>query len=164
MFHSRFAGGVYCLFFSFMIFAACTPGEQRADVPATSPKDSLYYEIAHMDSVLFNAFNARDTLLLKTLFTTDLEFYHDNGGLTNYQQNMQSFKELASRNNGLNRQLVTGTMEVYPVKDYGAMQIGKHRFCHIENGKDDCGTFTFAHVWQRKDGQWKISRVLSYGH
>ena len=24
------------------------------------------------------------------------------------------------------------------------MEIGEHRFCHKENGKDDCGTFKFA--------------------
>jgi len=29
---------------------------------------------------------------LKTLFTDDLEFYHDLGGLTNYTQNMEAFK------------------------------------------------------------------------
>jgi hypothetical protein len=117
-----------------------------------------------MDSVLFNAFNAHNLDKLKTLFTDDLEFYHDLGGLTNYAQNMEAFKNNFAKNNGLRRELVPGSLEVYPVKDYGAIEIGAHKFCHIENGRQDCGTFKFAMVWQKKDGEWKISRVVSYGH
>jgi hypothetical protein len=44
------------------------------------------------------------------------------------------------------------------------MELGTHRFCHIENGKQDCGSFRFAHVWQKKDDRWRVTRVLSYGH
>ena len=135
---------------------------------AQSKQDSndaiLYREIAHMDSVLFDAFNTRNLDKLKTLFTTDLEFYHDLGGVTGYQKNMEAFKSNFKKNNGLRRELVQGSLEVYPVKDYGAMEIGSHTFCHTENGKQDCGTFKFVHIWQKKDGQWKISRVVSYGH
>lgn len=47
---------------------------------------------------------------------------------------------------------------------FGAMQFGEHRFCHTENGKPDCGTFRFAHVWRKEGETWKLSRVLSYGH
>lgn len=124
----------------------------------------LYNTIAHMDSVLFNAFNSRDVETLKTLFTEDLEFYHDIGGLTNYTQNMEAFKSTAEKKNDLKRELIAGSLEVYPVKDFGAMQVGMHRFCHTENGKPDCGTFKFVHIWKNINGTWKISRVVSYGH
>jgi hypothetical protein len=124
----------------------------------------LYDTIYHMDSLLFDAFNAHDVDKLKSLFTTDLEFYHDLGGLTNYVENMESFKQNFAKNNGLHRVLVDGSLEVYPVKDYGAMEIGEHKFCHLENGRQDCGTFKFAMVWKRTENGWKISRVMSYGH
>jgi len=136
----------------------------NAQPKKNSDNDGLYKEIAHMDSVLFEAFNAGNLDKLKTLFTEDLEFYHDLGGLTGYQKNMESFKNNFEKNNGLRRELVKGSLEVYPVKEYGAMEIGSHTFCHTENGKQDCGTFKFVHIWQKKDGQWKISRVVSYGH
>jgi hypothetical protein len=135
-----------------------------ANTYANHSSNELYDTIAHMDSVLFNAFNAHNLDKLKTLFTDDLEFYHDLGGLTNYAQNMEAFKNNFAKNNGLRRELVPGSLEVYPVKDYGAIEIGAHKFCHIENGRQDCGTFKFAMVWQKKDGEWKISRVVSYGH
>jgi hypothetical protein len=126
--------------------------------------DSLYSQIAHMDSVLFNAFNNRDMETFKSLFVTDLEFYHDKGGLTDYSYTINSFKNTIDQNNGLKRKLVKGSLEVYPINGYGAIQIGAHTFCHPENGKMDCGTFKFVHVWKKVNNEWKIARVISYDH
>ena len=117
-----------------------------------------------MDSILFNAFNSRDIEIFKNLFTADLEFYHDKGGLTDYAYTIQSLKNTAAKNDGLRRDLLPGSLEVYPIKDYGAIQIGTHRFCHVENGKQDCGTFKFVHVWKKIGDEWKIARVVSYDH
>ena len=129
-----------------------------------SNTNSLYQEIAHMDSVLFNAFNNRDMEKFKTMFTTDLEFYHDRGGLTDYKYSVQSFANTIAQNNGLRRELVKGSLEVYPIKDYGAIQVAAHTFCHPENGKMDCGTFKFVHIWRKIGNDWKITRVVSYDH
>lgn len=126
----------------------------------------LYAGIAHMDSVMFNAFNAHDLEKLKSVFSEDLEFYHDKGGLTGYTQTMENFQKLFENNKttGLRRDLVKGSLEVYPIKDYGAIESCLHRFCHLENGKNDCGTFKNVMVWQLKNGQWKVTRVISYDH
>ena len=131
---------------------------------ANQLQDSLYDIIAHEDSLLFNAYNAHDVEKIKTFFTEDLEFYHDKGGLTNYKQNMEAFTQIFKNNKDMRRELVAGSIEVYPVKGFGAMEIGAHKFCHEENGKQDCGTFKFAMVWKKTNEGWKISRVLSYGH
>ena len=117
-----------------------------------------------MDSILFTAFNKRDIVKFGSLFTRDLEFYHDKGGLTGYEYTMNFMKDVAKNNNGLRRDLVKGSVEIYPIPGYGAMQIGEHSFCHLENGKQDCGTFKFVHIWQKKNDEWKISRVVSYDH
>lgn len=45
-----------------------------------------------MDSIFFHAFNTCDTTTSKSLFTEDLEFYHDAGGLTNYDENLNSIR------------------------------------------------------------------------
>ena len=126
--------------------------------------EKLYVEIAHMDSVVFNAFNSRDTTTFKKLFTEDLEFYHDKGGLTGYDETIAFMRSTAQNNNGLRRDLVPGSLEVYPIPNYGAMEIGSHTFCHQEDGKQDCGTFKFVHIWKRVGNEWKISRVVSYNH
>jgi len=61
------------------------------------------------------------------------------------------------------RELVLGTLEVYPMANYGAVEIGVHRFHHPGNA-DDVGEAKFIHLWQNKDGVWKVTRVISFDH
>ena len=146
---------------------ACSASKNNKDdtaKPYSPVSPELYATITHMDSVLFNAFNSRDTVKFKTLFTKDLEFYHDKGGLTDYTYTIESLKRTAASNSDLKRELIPGSLEVYPIKDYGAVQVASHRFCHTENGKPDCGTFKFVHIWKKKDNEWVVSRVVSYDH
>lgn len=126
--------------------------------------NSLFNEIAHMDSILFNAYNAHNLDAMLSFFTKDVEFYHDTGGLTSYHNIEVNSKQVFAQNNGIRRDLVAGSLEVYPIKDYGAIQIGSHRFCHDEHGKQDCGTFKFVQIWKKENGEWRISRVVSYDH
>jgi hypothetical protein len=133
-----------------------------AEASATSGE--LYQTITSQDSGLFRAFNAHNIELLKTFFTKDLEFYHDKSGLTNYDQSNENFKKMFNQNNGIRRELIPNSLEVYPIKDYGAIEIGEHQFCHVEGGKNDCGTFPFIILWQKEGGNWKVSRVISYDH
>jgi hypothetical protein len=130
-----------------------------------SPQD-LTNKIAYMDSVLFYAFNTCDVNMLKSLFTEDLEFYHDAGGLTNYSQNVNSIIQRCSRETKVRRELVKGSLEIFPIKDFGAVEIGSHRFYYSEKGQEEKleGTFKFVHIWKNTNGDWKISRVISYDH
>ncbi|HVF81770.1 MAG TPA: nuclear transport factor 2 family protein [Flavisolibacter sp.] len=149
-------------FFTLSVLFLTVVFTSKAQSLATT--DSLYKEVAHQDSVLFNAFNNHDLETFKKVFSADLEFYHDKVGLTNYTYNMESFKRTIAQNNGLHRELVKGSMEVYPIKDYGAVQVASHTFCHPEGGKMDCGTFKFVHIWKKTPEGWKLTRVVSYGH
>jgi hypothetical protein len=124
----------------------------------------LYQIISSKDNELFRAFNAHDIEQLKTFFSDDLEFYDDKSGLTNYDQTNGNFKKMFEQNNGIKRELIPNSLEVYPIKDYGVIEIGEHQFCHVENGKNDCGTFPFIILWQNQGGNWKVSRVISYNH
>jgi len=152
-----------------LVTGACAPIRPAATTasatrPPVSPQ--LYATIARLDSAMFVAFNQHDVAKLQTFFAEDLEFYHDKGGLANFQQTMQGFQNLFDQNKttGLNRQLVPGTLEVYPINGYGAVETYQHRFCHVENGRDDCGTFKNMMVWRLNDGRWQVTRVVSYGH
>lgn len=126
--------------------------------------DELYKKVAALDSIVFTAFNRCDLKTFGSMFTKELEFYHDRGGLTDYLHTINTIKENCDRKLGLTRTLVPGSMEVYPIGEYGAVQIASHRFCHVENGREDCGTFKFIHVWKKDKDTWKISRVISYDH
>ncbi len=128
----------------------------------------LYDTIVHLDSVFFSAYNNCTLQLDKyaAFYSDSLEFYHDKGGFSGYKQTIENFSKLFENNKttGLRRDLVKGSLEVYPIKDYGAVETCMHRFCHVENGTDDCGTFKNVMVWQKKNGQWKVTRVVSYDH
>lgn len=135
---------------------------QEKKVAQTSQE--LYNVIARMDSIMFDAFNTQNMVKFQSLFTKDLEWFQDNGGLISYKTVFENFGNTFKKPFKLTRELVPGSLEVHPIKDYGAIEIGIHRFRHIENGKEETGTFKFVMIWQNKDGQWKISRVISYGH
>ena len=130
--------------------------------PATSREMSD--AISRADKTMFDAFNAHDVDLLMSMFTDDLEFYHDNSGLTNREQTQEGFTKMFANSPDIRRDLVAGSFEVYRVKDFGAIEIGTHRFCHKENGKEDCGEFPFVMIWKKTGDSWKVSRVISYGH
>jgi len=128
------------------------------------PTSALYRSIGSRDAALSAAFNSHDIEALMALFDDDVEFYHDAGGLQRHTGVKAGFTGLFGQNNGIRRELVPGTLRVYPIRDYGAMEMGSHRFCHLEDGKQDCGTFEFMQIWQQSGDSWKITRVVSYGH
>jgi len=151
-----------------LITACSTPKSNKSSqVKAYSPTDRVLYDsIAYLDSIFFNAFNSRDLETLKVLLSDDLEFYHDLGGVTNYTQNIGAFKRTFAGERKLRRELIRNSLEVYPIKDYGAVETGIHRFYAAEKGEQEklSSEAKFVQVWQRKNGQWKITRIISYGH
>ena len=140
------------------------PGSQVKGYSPTSGE--LYDSIANVDSVFFNAFNTKDLDKLETFLSNSLEFYHDLGGVTNYTQNIDAFKRTFESERKVRRELVKGTLEVYPIKDYGAVETGIHRFYATEKGQQEqlSSEAKFVQVWQKKNGVWKITRIISYGH
>ena len=107
----------------------------------------LFKEIERADSILFQAFNRQDLTKFKGMFTEDLEWFQDNGGLIPYKTVFENFENNFKNENKLSRELVKGSLEVHPIKDYGAIQIGSHQFRHFENGKEEVGTFKFLMIW-----------------
>jgi len=133
-------------------------------VAGEDTKSRLHQEVRILDDRLSEAFNAHDVDAVMTLFSQDVEFYHDIEGLQSFGQIEEASRGLFAKDNGIRRELVPGTLRVYPVPNFGAIELGTHRFCHEENGESDCGTFEFVHVWRRQENNWKLVRVVSYGH
>ncbi|HEY9196147.1 MAG TPA: nuclear transport factor 2 family protein, partial [Mucilaginibacter sp.] len=158
----------HCIFLLALFCAASLlSSAANAQTAPFKPKDiQLYGIIAHMDSVMFNAFNNQNLDVLKTLFTPDVEFYNDGKGVTGYDATMAGFKGIFDNKQtaDLKRELVKESLEVYPMPGFGAIEMGTHRFTHTENGRQITGLMKFVHVWQYKDNQWKVTRVVSVGH
>ena len=127
------------------------------------PTDDLYKTVAGLDAALFDAYNKCQLDKLGSMVSDDLEFYHDQTGLSVGKQNLVD----AVKNNicgKVHRELVAGTLEVYSIKDYGAVEIGIHRFTNPNKPGDTGGEAKFVHLWQLKDGVWKVTRVFSFDH
>jgi hypothetical protein len=129
--------------------------------------------ILHIDSLFWRAYNNCHIDSMRLFFTDDVEFYHDKGGLTTTSEKLaESMKTgLCGREDWrLRREVVPGTLVVYPLKSngkiYGAIQSGEHVFYIREAGKKEYldGHARFTNVWRNTNGEWKMARILSYDH
>jgi hypothetical protein len=131
---------------------------------AIKTEDELTRAVTELDKQLFDAYNTCNLEKFNSFFTDDVEFYHDQGGLT---LGNKALTESVKKNicGTTQRVLVPGTLTVYPMKGYGAVEMGVHRFTHP--WKQDHGVVgegRFITLWQYKDGTWKITRAISYDH
>jgi hypothetical protein len=124
--------------------------------------DALFETIKSLDAKLFNAYNHCDLETLGSMVSDDLEFYHDQTGLS---VGKAPFLTAIKQNicGKVQRTLLEETLEVYALKGYGAVEIGIHRF-HHPNQPDDVGDAKFVTIWQNDNGVWKVTRVISYEH
>lgn len=143
-----------------LIVPGATPLAHAQD-NADARSGVLYDELARMDAQLFEtAFVTCDAVRFRALFTDDAEFYHDVAGPT-YGKDVWTLKG-CPREDGVRRILVAGSLEVYPMKDFGAIQKGEHWF--VEEGAQTSTLAKFVHLWRLHDGEWRIARVLSFDH
>jgi hypothetical protein len=145
-----------------MIIISCNT-QSGKKVSSTYVPDSeiLYDSIVHMDSVLFGAYNVCDLQTMAGCFSEDIEFYHDQGGL---MTNKDSIMAATERNicGKVNRVLIEGSIEVYPIKGYGAIEMGQHYFVNNREPKPDHPSIgKFVHTWKNEGGKWRLTRVIS---
>ena len=151
-------------FITALLIAIVVFGAAHAQQPNQKHRDKELFEtISKLDSTWFSYFN-QDLAAFSSFIDSSLEFYHDKSGLTFYAENNAAFKRMKTTTPDLKRELLKESMEVYPIPGYGAVQIARHRFCHMENGKMDCGEFTFIHTWKKTADGWKVTRIISLDH
>jgi hypothetical protein len=140
---------------------------------AQTTDEELNATIRRADSLFWQAYNTCNIQGMEQFMTEDLEFYHDKGGYTVGRAafSANTKKNLCSNPNfRLRREVLPESVKVFPLhKDgviYGAIMSGVHVFYIIENNKPGYldGEASFTHLWLKKDGAWKMSRVLSYDH
>jgi len=133
----------------------------------------LFKTLKAKDSLLFNVgFNTCDISQFENLVSDNFEFYHDKAGMT-----LSKSAFISSIKDGLckldykpRRELIENSVQVFPLEKngvlYGAIQMGTHKFYAIEKDKAEYLTDVakFTHVWLLENGNWKLSRGLSYDH
>ncbi|MBD3582504.1 nuclear transport factor 2 family protein [Flavobacterium selenitireducens] len=129
--------------------------------------------IRESDRSFWTAYNNCDIDGMHRFIADDVEFYHDKGGL---QKGWQTFEETSRKNlcsrTGwrLRREPIENSIQFYPMasngKIYGAILSGDHKFYVTENGQPEfaSGVAKFTHLWLLENGNWKMTRILSYDH
>lgn len=139
------------------------PQADSADGLTSGP---LFNALARMDSILFDAsFGSCDAAKANAIFAADVEFYHDQTGFAAGEQVRENTRRLTAgcpRGHGITRSVVPGSLRVYPVANYGAVQMGTHRF--DERGAPTSTLTRFVHVWHLENGEWRLARVFSLDH
>ena len=158
--------------------AACTQPAKRpstaADTPTasksepdsakreTAPQD-LVRTITDLDIAYFDAYNSCELEKFESFMDENIEFYHDEGGLS---LGSEKLKEAVRKNicGKTRRELVPGTLNVYLMRGYGALEEGIHLFYSLEHTDEPVEEARFIHLWENRDGKWKIVRAISYDH
>jgi CubicO group peptidase (beta-lactamase class C family) len=140
--------------------------KSETNPPSTTYKpddQKLYDTIFRLDGEFFEAYNTCDKNPDKyaAFFSENIEFYHDQGGL---MTSKQGIIDATKRNicGKVTRELVKDSIEVYPIKDYGAVEIGLHKFHNNAEPPDTPSKIgRFMMIWRNENNDWKITRVVS---
>ena len=126
-----------------------------------STTDNMKTAILQMDCLLYDvAFNQCNAAIFKKIIAEDVEFYDDRFGLNKPEgKQIKSLIEKFDTTEKLTRKLVSCTID--KLGDFGAVQTGEHTF--FVNGVPE-STGKFIHLWERKNNEWKLKRIVSYKH
>ena len=138
--------------------------------PEATPE--LIAAITKADADLFAAvFDHCDADGVAAMLTDDFRFVHDKDGastgakfvadLKGHCDRVKTGEDFAAR-----RELIPESLEVWPLNNYGALEIGVHRFYAKLPGKPDTLTETgnFMILWKRDGDRWRMAESVSYGH
>ncbi|WP_246175056.1 nuclear transport factor 2 family protein [Tenacibaculum aiptasiae] len=146
---------IYTFFISFFM------NGQVKEIPEYKPADvNLHNQIVKMDSIYFNAYNTCDMKTQANIIDEDIEFFHDKAGLaTSKKELLEALeKNICGK---VTRTLIKGSIEVYPIENYGAVQIGYHKFFNKQESNQKSIPSKFINIWKKENNNWKITRVIS---
>src|SRR6478736_6360544 len=138
---------------------------------SVAQQTELYHTIAKMDNLYFTAQNNCDLMKYASFLSEDLEFYHDKAGFTpSKQKEMEGMAifcgEEQRKRQPLRRELVKGSLKVYPMDQYGALELCDHLFyLQIKGNKEKVvGKGRMTALWKLEGNDWKLARIISYDH
>ena len=160
----RFIPTIFASLSLLVLFSSPSAAQNVLPLDKIQNQADLDKTLTALDAALFDSYNKCDLEKFSTFFVDDVEFYHDQGGVT---LGKAALTDSVKKNicGKVTRELVPGTLKVYYMKGYGALEEGVHRFHHPgHEDTEGVGEGQFIHLWQFKDGAWKITRVISYDH
>lgn len=150
---------IYILLISTFITLSCKSPQNK--IRKYVPTDTIIFsEIESMDKVFFDAYNSCDLKKQDSIYSDTIEFFHDKGGLmTSKEEIIQGTKKNIC--NKVTRHLVPRSIEVYPINNYGAVEIGFHSFYNNLEPTAKSKPSKFIIIWKKENQNWKITKVIS---
>ncbi len=143
--------------FLFIAFSSNAQENMRKYIPEDK---ILYSKIDSMDKVFFDAYNACDIEKQSSIFSDSIEFFHDKAGLINSKSAiLKATKENICGK--VTRYIIPRSIEVYPINNYGAVEIGFHRFYNNQEPDAESKPSKFIIIWKKENENWKITKVVS---
>jgi hypothetical protein len=140
----------------------CTTAKKNTALPIhnyVTGSQAFHDTMARLDSIFFDAYNNCRIEVFELMISDSIEFYHDQGGLTTSKSELIT----ALKNNicgKVRRNLLAGSIEVYTIPNFGAIQFGQHQFFNIK--ENSASRYSkFVHTWKREGNAWKLYRVIS---
>ena len=124
-------------------------------------KDATLLEtITQLDSAFFTAYNNCDLATQEALIAEDIEFYHDQGGLSTSKTVIMSAieKNICGK---VRRELVKGSIEVSEIPGDGAVEIGLHKFYNNQEPNAVSKPSRFVTLWKKNGETWQMTRIIS---
>lgn len=121
---------------------------------------NLKEKIIQLDSLFFTAYNNCDMKTQADFYSDTIEFFHDKSGLTTDKQKIlaDTKKYICGK---VARELIPGSIEVSPLPNYGAVEIGMHQFRNKQEPNAQPHPSRFLIIWKQEGENWKISKVIS---
>src|SRR5579871_979393 len=112
-----------------MLFAFPSSAQSVLPLDKIQNQADLDKTVTALDAALFDSYNKCDLEKFSTFFVDDVEFYHDQGGVT---LGKAALTDSVKKNicGKVTSELVPGTLKIYYMKGYGALEVGVHRFHH----------------------------------
>ncbi|MEL7120356.1 MAG: nuclear transport factor 2 family protein [Bacteroidota bacterium] len=159
-----------------ILLTSCVQQQADVSIEKTEPEaveqsTELFKTIAKMDRLYFSAQNACDLAKYASFLSEDFEFFHDKGGFTASKEDEMADMaifcgEEQRRRQPLRRELTKGTMKVFPMDNYGALEHCDHVFyLQINDGTEKVvGSGKMTALWKLENEEWKLTRIISYDH
>jgi hypothetical protein len=146
--------------------SVCAAPSVASNAGNSTKQDTLFDTISKLDAGFFDAFNhcSSPGELEKhaSYLNANVEFYHDKGGVS-WNRHDYIAKTGVNVCGHFRRVLTAGSLQVFPINAYGAIEEGRQEFCDIKSSK--CfGKAKFLIVWHQLSNGWEITRIFSYGH
>lgn len=150
-----------------LLFVVFSFGTVLAQQPKITPyvpvNEVLQKEIEAMDKAFFDAYNSCDMKTQANIYADEIEFFHDKAGLLKDKATLLTAteKNICGK---VTRHLVPNSIEVYPIADYGAVEIGYHWFFNKLEPDEPTKASKFIIFWKKENNTeasgWKITKVV----